>query len=77
MSTLNITSRIGIVVADHAYPMFIFLYRNMFDFEHIKPFTKAFASDPGPMVLLASPGMLHAGKQRSCEPYSDQTSINS
>ena len=36
-------------------------YRNMFDFKHIKPFEKQFADLPGPMVLFASPGMLHTG----------------
>jgi hypothetical protein len=33
----------------------------MFDYKHIKTFNRAFADDPGPMVLFASPGMLHAG----------------
>lgn len=35
--------------------------RNVFDYKHVKPFEKSFANDPGPMVLFASPGMLHAG----------------
>ena len=38
-----------------------FSERNMFDFKHIKPFEMAFADNPGPQVLFASPGMLHAG----------------
>ncbi|KAL7749081.1 hypothetical protein RI367_005486 [Sorochytrium milnesiophthora] len=35
--------------------------RNPFDFKHIKPFERKFANLPGPMVLFASPGMLHSG----------------
>ncbi|KAJ3096550.1 Integrator complex subunit 11 [Phlyctochytrium planicorne] len=38
-----------------------FVDRNMFDFNHIKPFDKSYADMPGPMVLFASPGMLHSG----------------
>jgi integrator complex subunit 11 len=38
-----------------------FVERNMFDFQHIKPFDASYASNPGPMVLFATPGMLHAG----------------
>lgn len=38
-----------------------FVERNMFDFKHIKPFQRDFALSKGPMVVLASPGMLHAG----------------
>ncbi|RKO87534.1 beta-lactamase-like protein, partial [Blyttiomyces helicus] len=38
-----------------------FVDRNMFDFAHIQAFDRSKASDPGPMVLFASPGMLHAG----------------
>ena len=38
----------------------------MFDFRHIKPFERSFADNPGPMVLFASPGMLHAG---TLEPF--------
>ncbi|KAJ3213782.1 Integrator complex subunit 11 [Dinochytrium kinnereticum] len=38
-----------------------FVERNMFDFKHIKPFERSMADDPGPMVLFASPGMLHSG----------------
>jgi integrator complex subunit 11 len=33
----------------------------MFDFKHIKPFERSMADAPGPMVLFATPGMLHAG----------------
>ncbi|KAJ3186222.1 Integrator complex subunit 11 [Gaertneriomyces sp. JEL0708] len=38
-----------------------FVDRNMFDFRHIKPFDMKLADEPGPCVLFASPGMLHAG----------------
>ncbi|KJE94421.1 integrator complex subunit 11 [Capsaspora owczarzaki ATCC 30864] len=38
-----------------------FVERNMFEFKHIKPFDRAFLDNPGPMVLFATPGMLHAG----------------
>jgi len=38
-----------------------FVERNMFDFKHIRPFDRALADQPGPMVLFATPGMLHAG----------------
>jgi len=38
-----------------------FVERNMFDFKHIKPWESHYADNPGPMVLFASPGMLHAG----------------
>ncbi|XP_076039940.1 integrator complex subunit 11 [Oratosquilla oratoria] len=38
-----------------------FVQRNMFDFKHIKPFDKALMEQPGPMVVFATPGMLHAG----------------
>jgi integrator complex subunit 11 len=33
----------------------------MFDFKHILPFEKSYADRPGPMVVFATPGMLHAG----------------
>ena len=33
----------------------------MFEFKHIKPFDKSYMDNPGPMVVFASPGMLHAG----------------
>jgi len=35
--------------------------KNMFNFEHIKAFDKAYIHSPDPMVLFATPGMLHAG----------------
>ena len=38
-----------------------FVQRNMFDFKHIRPFDRSYATLPGPMVLFATPGMLHAG----------------
>lgn len=38
-----------------------FVERNMFDFKHIKPFDRSFIDKPGPMVVFATPGMLHAG----------------
>ncbi len=57
--------------ANNYYKMFItwtnqkikktFVHRNMFDFRHIKPFEKSYVNNPGPMVVLASPGMLHGG----------------
>ena len=33
----------------------------MFDFTQIKVWKNEYADEPGPMVLFASPGMLHAG----------------
>lgn len=33
----------------------------MFDFKHIRPFERHYADQPGPCVLFATPGMLHAG----------------
>ncbi|XP_062576833.1 integrator complex subunit 11-like [Saccostrea cucullata] len=57
--------------ANHYYKMFItwtsqkikktFVQRNMFEFKHIKPFDRAYIDNPGPMVVFATPGMLHAG----------------
>lgn len=57
--------------ANNYYKMFItwtnqkirntFVNRNMFDFKHVKAFDKNFIDNPGPMVVLATPGMLHAG----------------
>ncbi|XP_037089149.1 integrator complex subunit 11-like [Pollicipes pollicipes] len=57
--------------ANNYYKMFItwtnqkikktFVERNMFEFSHIKPFDKSYMDNPGPMVVFASPGMLHAG----------------
>lgn len=38
-----------------------FVRRNMFDFKHIRPFERNLVDKPGPMVLFATPGMLHAG----------------
>ena len=38
-----------------------FVQRNMFDFRHIKPFERALMDNPGPMVVFATPGMLHGG----------------
>lgn len=35
--------------------------QNMFDFPRINTWKPEFAEEPGPMVLFASPGMLHAG----------------
>jgi integrator complex subunit 11 len=39
----------------------IFVERNMFDFKHIKPFDRNYIDNPGPMVVFATPGMIHAG----------------
>lgn len=57
--------------ANHYYKLFItwtsqkikntFVQRNMFEFKHIKPFDRSFIDNPGPMVVFATPGMLHAG----------------
>jgi len=38
-----------------------FVVRNMFDFKHISPWERTMVDHPGPMVLFATPGMLHAG----------------
>ncbi|CAK9300643.1 unnamed protein product [Gordionus sp. m RMFG-2023] len=58
--------------ATYYYRMFIswtnekikktFVDRNMFDFKHIKPFDKSYTNLPQPMVVFATPGMLHAGQ---------------
>ncbi|XP_055863977.1 integrator complex subunit 11-like [Biomphalaria glabrata] len=57
--------------ANHYYKLYItwtsekikktFVQRNMFEFKHIKPFDRAYIENPGPMVVFATPGMLHAG----------------
>ncbi|KAJ8320298.1 hypothetical protein KUTeg_001885 [Tegillarca granosa] len=57
--------------ANHYYKLFItwtsqkikktFVQRNMFEFKHIKPFDRGYIDNPGPMVVFATPGMLHAG----------------
>ena len=57
--------------ANHYYKLFItwtsqkikntFVRRNMFEFKHIKPFDRSYIENPGPMVVFATPGMLHAG----------------
>ncbi|KAL1924303.1 uncharacterized protein VTP21DRAFT_7338 [Calcarisporiella thermophila] len=57
--------------ANHYYKLFIgwtnekikstFVERNMFDFKHISAWDRAYADQPGPMVLFATPGMLHIG----------------
>ncbi|OUC50062.1 RNA-metabolizing metallo-beta-lactamase [Trichinella nativa] len=39
-----------------------FVKRNMFDFKHVLPFEDSFADTPGPMVVFATPGMLHSGQ---------------
>ncbi|KAG2459052.1 ACAP3 protein, partial [Polypterus senegalus] len=58
--------------ANHYYKLFItwtnqkirktFVQRNMFEFKHIKPFDRSYTDNPGPMVVFATPGMLHAGQ---------------
>lgn len=35
--------------------------RNLFEYKHIKPFKSHLVHSEGPMVLFASPGMLHSG----------------
>jgi integrator complex subunit 11 len=57
--------------ANYYYKLFInwtnekikktFVERNMFDFKHIQPFDRSMVDNPGPCVLFATPGMLHAG----------------
>jgi len=37
------------------------VHRNMFEFKHIKPFDKSYMDNPGPIVVFATPGMIHAG----------------
>eukprot|EP00108_Taenia_solium_P012357 TsM_000885000 transcript=TsM_000885000 gene=TsM_000885000 len=39
-----------------------FVERNMFDFKHVKHLTPEVVDQPGPMVVFATPGMLHAGQ---------------
>uniref|UniRef100_A0A5K3FNG9 Integrator complex subunit 11 n=1 Tax=Mesocestoides corti TaxID=53468 RepID=A0A5K3FNG9_MESCO len=39
-----------------------FVERNMFDFKHIRLLTPDVVDQPGPMVVFATPGMLHAGQ---------------
>ena len=34
---------------------------NMFDFKHIQPFNRNLIKSSDPMVLFATPGMLHGG----------------
>jgi hypothetical protein len=38
-----------------------FVEHNMFEFKHIQPFDRSYVDEPGPQVLFATPGMLHAG----------------
>lgn len=38
-----------------------FVQRNLFDFKHIRPFDRQCIEGRGPVVVFASPGMLHAG----------------
>ncbi|KAI9499901.1 beta-lactamase-like protein [Coemansia spiralis] len=38
-----------------------FVDRNPFDFKYIKPWNRDYIDLPGPMVLFATPGMLHIG----------------
>ena len=54
--------------ANNYYKMFItwtnekirktFVERNMFDFKHIKGFDKSYIQQPGPMVVLSTPGKI-------------------
>ncbi|KAI5184796.1 integrator complex subunit 11 [Nematocida homosporus] len=39
--------------------------RNLFDFQHVRPFESGYANAEGPMVLFSSPGMLHSGPSLS------------
>ncbi|KAF9349513.1 Integrator complex subunit 11 [Mortierella sp. AD094] len=57
--------------ANHFYRLFInwtnekikstFVHRNMFDFKHIKAWDRSYIDATGPMVVFATPGMLHSG----------------
>lgn len=57
--------------ANNYYKMFItwtnekirktFVEKNMFEFRHIKGFDRSYINNPGPMVVLSTPGMLHGG----------------
>jgi len=57
--------------ANNYYKMFItwtnekiretFVERNMFEFKHIRSFDRSYIQNPGPMVVFATPGMLHGG----------------
>lgn len=38
-----------------------FVDRNLFEFKHIKPFSRTIIDNPGAMVVFATPGMLHGG----------------
>lgn len=38
-----------------------FVERNLFDFKHISSFNRSYIDNPGPMVVFATPGMLHGG----------------
>ncbi|KAI9309595.1 beta-lactamase-like protein [Cunninghamella echinulata] len=38
-----------------------FVQRNMFDFKHIQPWNQSYMDHSGPMVVFATPGMLHQG----------------
>ncbi|KAJ2792181.1 Integrator complex subunit 11 [Coemansia linderi] len=38
-----------------------FVNRNPFDFKYIKPWSRDYVDLPGPMVVFATPGMLHIG----------------
>ncbi|XP_063678812.1 integrator complex subunit 11-like [Bolinopsis microptera] len=42
-----------------------FVNRNMFDFKHISAFDRSYMNNPGPMVVFATPGMLHSGMSLS------------
>jgi integrator complex subunit 11 len=42
-----------------------FVNHNMFNFSRINTWKSEYAEEPGPMVLFASPGMLHAGTSLS------------
>ena len=38
-----------------------FVKRNMFEYKHISVFERSYMNNPGPMVVFATPGMLHSG----------------
>lgn len=54
---------IGLYHQTIGFSLFLFL-RNSFEFKHIKAYDRSVGDINGPMVLFASPGMLHSGMER-------------
>ncbi len=46
---------------------------NVFEFKRIQPFDRAYADNPGPMVLFSTPGaflpFLHGHRSNSSQPH--------